>query len=216
MLRSLRNAFITGLIFLLPLGITLFLVKLLVDTVGAPASKLFFFNSPQLVPTNGLILFVINFVATLFVLVFIALIGYISRYFLGKFILRVTEKIIARLPFISVLYNTSKQIVGTFSDGKRAVFRTAVLVEFPSKGARAIGFITGDVEGELRDRCGKDKLSVFVPTTPNPTSGFLIFVDKSGCEPLHMSIGDAMKVIISGGAVIPARSNESLTNNQQK
>jgi uncharacterized membrane protein len=201
--RSFRNAFITGLLAFLPLGITIFLVKLLVDKVGSPASRLFFHAFPQLVPSKTFMIFTINFLSTLFVLLFIAIIGYISRYFLGRFLIRGTEKIIDRLPFIRALYSTSKQIVGTFSNGKRVLFQGVVLVEFPSKGSGAIGFVTGSVNGELSGFCGKEGRCVFVPTTPNPTSGFLIFVDQNRCKPLQMSIADAMKTIISGGALVP-------------
>jgi uncharacterized membrane protein len=201
--RSFRNAFFAGLLAFLPLGITIFLVKFLVDKVGSPASRLFFHIFPQFVPSKTFMIFVINFLATLLVLLFIAIIGYISRYFLGKFIIRGTEKIIDRLPFIRVLYNTSKQIVGTFSNGKRVLFQEVVLVEFPLKGSGAIGFVTSAAEGELGGFCGNDGLCVFVPTTPNPTSGFLIFVSRKNCKPLQMSIADAIKAIISGGALVP-------------
>jgi uncharacterized membrane protein len=203
MFRSFRNAFLAGLLTFLPLGITVFLVKFLVDKVGSPISRIFFHTFPQLVPSKTFMVFVINFLASLLVLLFIALIGYISRYFLGRLFIRVTEKIIDRLPFIRTLYGTSKQIVGTFSNGKHVLFQEVVLVEFPSKGASAIGFMTGNTDGELGGFCGKDGICVFVPTTPNPTSGFLIFVKRSSCKPLHMSIADAMKAIISGGALVP-------------
>jgi uncharacterized membrane protein len=207
-LRFFRNAFIAGLLSFLPLGITIFLVKLLVDKVGSPVSRLFFHVFPQLIPSKTFMIFAINFISTLFILLLIAMVGCISRYFLGKFLIRVTEKIIDRLPFIRVLYNTSKQIVGTFSNGKRVLFQEVVLVEFPAKGSCAIGFVTGCAEGELGGFCEEDGLCVFVPTTPNPTSGFLIFVNRSRCKPLQMSVADAIKAIISGGALVPSATTE--------
>jgi uncharacterized membrane protein len=179
-----------------------------VDKVGAPASQVFFHAFPQFVPSKTFMVSLINFFATLLVLVFIALIGHVSRYFLGRLFIRGTEKIIDRLPFIRTLYNTSKQIVGTFSNGKGVLFQEVVLVEFPASGSSAIGFVTSNAEGELAGFCGKDSLCVFVPTTPNPTSGFLIFVKRSSCRPLHMSISDAMKAIISGGALVPPPPTE--------
>jgi uncharacterized membrane protein len=203
MFRAFRNAFIAGLLAFLPLGITIFLVKLLVDKIGSPASRLFFHAFPHLVPSKTFMIFAINFLSTLFVVLFIALVGCVSRYFLGRFLLRGTEKIIDQLPFIRTLYNTSKQIVGTFSNGKRVLFQEVVLVEFPTKGSSAIGFVTGNADGELGNFCEKNGVCVFVPTTPNPTSGFLIFVDRNSCKSLQMSISDAMKAIISGGALVP-------------
>jgi uncharacterized membrane protein len=122
---------------------------------------------------------------------------------LGRFFLRGAERIIARLPFIRALYHTSKQLVGTFSDSRRAVFQKVVLVEFPNGESRAMGLLTGKVEGNLAKNFPSPMVSVFIPTTPNPTSGFLIFVPADRCVPLPLSVSDAMKTIVSGGAFIP-------------
>ncbi|MDR0428594.1 MAG: DUF502 domain-containing protein [Puniceicoccales bacterium] len=208
MIRSLRNAFFTGLLILLPLGITVFLVTLLIEAIGAPASKLFFHKFYSTFPAYGLRMFAINCIATLLVVALITSIGYISRYFLGRFIIRGTEKLITKLPFVRMLYGTTKQIVDTFSEGKRAVFQRAVMVEFPRKGIYSIGFQTGEAEGELSSVDRQEMISVFIPTTPNPTSGFLVFVREDQCKLLKMSIGDAMKAIISGGALVPHREPE--------
>ncbi|MDR1438038.1 MAG: DUF502 domain-containing protein [Puniceicoccales bacterium] len=207
MVRSIRNAFFSGLLILLPLGITVFLVTLLIDTVGAPASKLFFRQLHSVFRNAGIYIFAANCVATILVLIFITLIGYVSRYFFGRFIIRLTEKVITKLPFIRTLYNTTKQIVGTFSGGKRAVFQRAIMIEFPRKGTYSIGFQMGKATGELQRPDVEQMLCVFIPTTPNPTSGFLVFVEENQCISLNMSIADAMKAIISGGALIPSGSS---------
>ncbi|MDR2576472.1 MAG: DUF502 domain-containing protein [Puniceicoccales bacterium] len=209
MLRSFRNAFFTGLFTLLPLGITAFVVALLIERIGTPASKLFFGHAPRTFAVNAAVTYTINILATLLVVVLVALLGCVSRYFLGRWIIGGTERIIGRLPFVRMLYNTSKQIIGTFSDGKRAVFRKAVLVEFPNDKMRSIGFVTGKAEGHIAEGFNEeDVLCVFIPTTPNPTSGFLILVPSARCVFLDLPIADAMKMVISGGAFIPVKEKD--------
>jgi uncharacterized membrane protein len=200
MLRSFRNAFFAGLVALLPLGITLFILLSLVHHVGAPIGRLCLGGVHGQIP--GLIRFSADLLSTLLVVAFVAALGWISRYFLGRFFIRSTERLITRLPIVRSLYNTSKQIVATFSDGRRAIFQKVVLVEFPHGGAHSIGLLTGEAGGEIAAKVGAT-LCVFVPTTPNPTSGFLIFVPADRCIPLAMSVADAMKAIISGGALVP-------------
>jgi uncharacterized membrane protein len=152
----------------------------------------------------------INILATLLVIVFVALLGYVSRYVFGRWIIGCTERVIGKLPFISVIYNSSKQIIGTFSDNKRAVHYKVALVGFPNENMRSIGFITGKTSGVLADAedNSEEMFCVFVPTTPNPTSGFFIIVPKSRCTILDIPMADAMKMIISGGAFMPNKDEE--------
>jgi len=104
---------------------------------------------------------------------------------------------------VRTVYNTVKQIRDTFVQQKKAVFQKTVLIEYPRKGLWVLGFLTGEGKGEVQLRTAADLLNVFVPTTPNPTSGFLLMVPREEVHELDMSIGDAMKLIISGGAVVP-------------
>ncbi len=201
--RSLRNAFITGLLILAPLGASLITLAWLVDNVGGRFSKNLLYFLPEVWLEDQSLRLVWNLLATLIVFTIITLLGYLSRYFVGKWILAVTERILTRVPFIKTIYKTVKQIIETFSTQHKAVFKKTVLVQYPRKGVWAIGFLTSDTKGELQQRSNEDLRNIFLPTTPNPTSGFLLMLPKDDIEELQMSIGEGMKLIISGGGVVP-------------
>jgi uncharacterized membrane protein len=114
-----------------------------------------------------------------------------------------TEKLINHVPFVSTVYKTVKQVMKTFEASHKAVFSKAVLIEYPKKECYAIGFLSSEFEGEVQDKIGRTVVNVFVPTTPNPTSGFLLVVPKDKVIELEMSVADGMKLIISGGIVVP-------------
>jgi len=129
--------------------------------------------------------------------------GFVSHQVLGRYFGGVAERVIQGIPGIGALYNTVKQIVETFGGENRAAFSKVVLVEFPRTGCYAIGFLTNSSGGEAARRTGLDLVSVFVPTTPNPTSGFLLLLPRAEVQELDMSVRDGMKFIISGGSVLP-------------
>lgn len=203
MIRSFRNAFVAGLILLAPLGVTFVVVRFLMDNVGAPASNVFFGFLDAELRNQAWITTIVNLVSLFVVLVLVTLLGYLSNYVVGKIAFGMAEKGINRLPFINTVYNTVKQIVETFSKQQKAVFQKTVLVEYPRKGAYALGFLTGDAKGEVQNKTGAEVVNIFVPTTPNPTSGFLLMIPADEVIPLEMTISDGMKLIISGGAVVP-------------
>lgn len=210
MFNRIKNAFLSGIILLLPLGVTALFIHFLINNIGEPASKLFFGFLPEskfawLEP-------VLDVVSVLIVFVIITFFGFLSNYFLGRWFIRLTERVIKGVPFINKLYKTVKQIVDTFSKDQKAVFKKTVMVEYPRPGVFAIGFLTSDAKGEIQDKTGDNVVNVFIPTTPNPTSGFLLMVPESQVIDLDMSIGDGMKVIISGGAVVPEKIVETSTN----
>ncbi|MDR1435616.1 MAG: DUF502 domain-containing protein [Puniceicoccales bacterium] len=193
-----RKAFLSGLLTLLPLGITVFVIAFLMEHVGRPVSKVMFKGLQLSAPES----FVADCAAIFFSIVAVTAVGAISRYVVGRWFIGATERVIGRVPFISMVYGTSRQIVGTFADGNRAVFQKAVMLRLAESQISVIGFLSADVCGELSSD-GRETVAVFVPTTPNPTSGFLLIVPKDSCIALDMSIGDAMKMIISGGALVP-------------
>lgn len=202
-LRSLRNAFLTGLVLLTPLGVSLFVFGWLVNNVGGRFSNnLLYFIPAEWRQIEDLRL-IWNILATIIVFLAITLLGYMSRYFVGKWFLSAAENILDKVPFINTVYKTVKQIVETFSSQKRAVFKKTVLIEYPRRGVWAIGFLTSDTKGETQAKTKEDLRNVFVPTTPNPTSGFLLMLPVDDVHEMEMSIGDGMKMIISGGAVAP-------------
>ena len=130
------------------------------------------------------------------------LIGLIFSTLFGKAILGYFDNLITRIPFAGNVYKAIKQITETFSNAD-AAYQKVVLIEYPRKDIYAIGFMTGATKGEIKDRKKIDMVNVFVPTTPNPTSGFLLFIPKEDAVELDMSVEDAIKLVVSAGMVVP-------------
>lgn len=201
--RRFRNAFLTGLLVFLPLGTTIFVLDFILDLFKEPALKLAiqlglreensFFGLETLLALIGLVVGVIT----------LTLLGYLSKYLLGKVFISTTEKVLDKVPFLNAVYRSVKQIVETFGRENRAVFEEVCLVEYPRKGCYALGFITADASSHVQEKVGDHMIYVFVPTTPNPTSGFLLLVPREEIYKLDVSVGDGMKMLISGGAVVP-------------
>lgn len=213
MIKKIGNYFLTGIVSMLPLAVTVFVILFLIRNIGAPVSELVlvpiveYFDKS--VPTYGLGGIAIDFFSMLVVFVLITLLGVLSKFIAAKMMFSISEKAINHIPFVGLVYRTVKQIVDTFSKQNKAVFQKVALVEFPRKGAYSVGFLTSDTKGEVAEASDKKMVNIFVPTTPNPTSGFLIAVEESEVRYLEMSVGEAMKLIISGGAVSPEPNNKN-------
>jgi uncharacterized membrane protein len=199
---SLRNAFISGALLLAPLFVTILAFDKVIDLIGGTFRPVFFFYLPETLRDRPSLTVVWDILATLIVMVLVTALGYLSRYVFGKFFLAVGERLLLRIPGVSGIYNTVKQIVGTFGSQSR-MFNKAVLVEFPRKGVWAVGFLTNRGQGEPQAKLAEEVWSVFIPTSPNPTSGFLLLVPRREIVELEMTAGEAMKLIISGGAITP-------------
>ncbi len=202
---ALRNAFFSGLFLTAPLAATWIVFSYLVDKIGGGFRPYLFFFVPA-----GRLDVVWDVLATILVLVLITALGFASRYVFGKYFGGLAERFIQGIPGVGAVYTSVKQIVDTFGGQNRHAFSKVVLVEFPRKGSWSLGFLTGMARGELASRLPAGLSSVFIPTTPNPTSGFLIYADKTEIIELDMSVGDGMKMIISGGAVVPPWPHASL------
>jgi uncharacterized membrane protein len=201
--RSIRNAFITGIVVVLPLGVTIIVINFLLQKLGTPASNFFFwFLDPELRAYPAVEL-TLEVVSLLVVFLLITLLGYTSRFLFGRILLRGMEQVMDRVPFINSVYRTVKQIVDTISQQQKAVFQETVLIEYPRAGCYVLGFLTSKARGEPQEVTGAEIVNIFVPTTPNPTSGFLLMLPETDVTRLSMSIADGMKLIISGGAVVP-------------
>jgi uncharacterized membrane protein len=196
----LRNAFLSGFMLLAPLAFTCWVFLLLFENVGGFFRPLLVSFVPEKLRNYDIVW---NIIATVIVVVLVTLLGYVSRYVLGKYFGGLAERFIQTIPGVSGVYNTVKQIVATFSTQNRNLFTKVVLVEFPCKGVHTIGFLTSKTQSEAQARVGKELWAVFVPTTPNPTGGYLLFIPKDEIIELEMSVGDGMKLVISGGAVVP-------------
>lgn len=200
---SFRNAFLSGLVLLAPLAVTWVVFTWLVDRVGGQFKPLFFFAVPDSLRNNPNLTLLWDISATILVILLIAILGFVSRWVLTRYFTQLTERFINNIPGIGAVYRTVKQIVDTFSAQKRNVFEKVVMVEYPAPGSFVLGFLTNRANGEVQSRTENEMWTVFVPTTPNPTSGFLIFYQKNKVIEMDMSVSEAMKLIISGGSVVP-------------
>lgn len=184
--RRLRNRFIAGLVILTPVVITVYVFVILFFKVDSLLGPSIYRLVGWEIPGMGF----------LAILLLIFLTGLVARNYLGGKLISFGERILSKIPLISRIYVALQQISQTFLAQKRALFKEAVLVEYPRKGLYAIGFVTSQMEGG-------QMLSIFLPTTPNPTSGYLLFLHREEAIPLQMTIEDALKLVISGGAVAP-------------
>lgn len=188
-----------GILITAPISITFYLGWLFVTYVDSKVTALLpdKYNPETYLPYGvpGL-----GVVAVVVALVFI---GAFTAGFMGRFFQRVWDRMVGNVPVLRSVYKALKQILETVLAQQSNAFREAVLVEYPRRGMWVIAFITGRTQGEVQSVTEEDVINLFVPTTPNPTSGFLIFVPKEDMVPLSMSVEDALKMVISGGIVTP-------------
>jgi uncharacterized membrane protein len=187
---TLRNYFITGVVVLIPIGFTLYLSKILIGI----SSKII----PENINPNSYLPFKIPGIEIIISIILITIVGGISLSFLGKRILKLIDDLFKRIPFLRTVYSAIVQMTETFSK-KGGNKKSVVLVEYPRKGVWAVGFATKENNGEMSDKVNKKLLNVFVPTTPNPTSGFLLMFPIEEVIYLNMSFEEASKFIVSAG-----------------
>jgi uncharacterized membrane protein len=197
---TLRNAFLSGALLLAPLIVTVWAFRTIIDVIGGTVRPFYEALLPVSVQRNALLWDVL---ATIAVILAVTGLGFLSNYVLGKYFVSVGERAILRIPAVGAVYQSVKQIVATFGTQNRNLFSRVVLIEYPRKGVWTLGFLTSKQQGEAQASVGPETWTVFVPTTPNPTSGFLLMLPRAEVVELEMSVGDGMKMIISGGAVVP-------------
>ncbi|MCL4679408.1 MAG: DUF502 domain-containing protein [Alphaproteobacteria bacterium] len=142
-------------------------------------------------------------IGLLVALTFFICVGWLATNFLGRIVILISEKILARMPIIRSIYGATKQIMETVMTSQSNAFRDVVMFEYPRKGIWSLGFVTGTSEGEVQDLTEQETINIFVPTTPNPTSGFLLFVPKKDLIFLEMSVEEGIKLVVSGGMISP-------------
>ena len=196
---KLKAYFFTGILVTAPVMITFFVAYKLIVFVDVSVNKIL----PPQFALNNYLPFTIPGLGIIILVVALILVGMFAAGFLGRFFLRLGEWIVYKVPFISSVYSLLKQIFETFLSSKSDAFKKVVLLEYPRKGIWILGFVSTDTEGEVKDIVKKDMVNVFIPTTPNPTSGFLIFVLREDVVELEMSVEDGIKFVISGGIVSP-------------
>ena len=191
---KLRNYFITGIVVLVPIGITLYLTKFFITI----SSKLI----PAEINPNNYLPILIPGLEIVLAVIFITLIGYLSLSFIGKKILQLFNDLLKRIPILRTIYSAIGQMAETLAP-KRKSKKSVVLVEYPRKGSWAVGFATKDNKGEISKRTNQKLVNVFIPTTPNPTSGFLLMFPKEDLIYLNMNFEEASKFIVSAGTSNP-------------
>ncbi len=197
--QRMRAYLLAGILITAPISITFYLAWVFIGFVDSKITPLIpvKYNPetylPFAVPGLGLLILMLGLI----------LIGALAAGFLGRVWLRISERVLSGMPVIRNVYGAVKQILETVLAQQSNAFREAVLVEYPRRGLWAIAFITGRTEGEVQSITEEECINIFLPTTPNPTSGFLLFVPKADLIPLSMSVEEAIKMVISGGIVTP-------------
>lgn len=200
-----RANFFTGLAVVVPVVLTIYLTwafitfvdAKVVPLVPAPYNPRTYIDAD--IPGFGVVIF----------LIFTAVVGYFAKRVFGKQLIRLGEDMVSRMPVVRSVYNALKQIIETVLSQSKSSFQRACLIEYPRPGLWAIAFVATDTRGEITERLGGEEMvSVFLPTTPNPTSGFLLFVPKKDIIYLDMGIEDAAKLVISAGLVVPPTKAE--------
>ena len=196
-MKRLRNYFISGLLFWIPLALSVLVIKFFLEVVNnlvpkklLPESLL---NLETTIPGSGIIL----------VILIILITGALVTNILGRKMVDLWERALNKIPGFRNIYNALKKISSTVLNTSSDSFRKAYLIQYPSKGIWVIAFQSGDYEGEVKNIIGGEVINLFVPTTPNPTSGFFVMMPKKNAYELHMSVEEAFKLVISAGVVTP-------------
>ena len=196
-MKRLRNYFISGLLFWIPLALSVLLIKFFLEIVNnlvptrlLPESLL---NLDTTIPGSGIVLVIFVILIT----------GALVTNILGRKLLDLWERALNKIPGFRNIYNALKKISSTVLNTSSESFRKAFLIQYPSKGIWVIAFQSGDYKGEVESIIGKDVINLFVPTTPNPTSGFFVMIPKKDAFELQMSVEEAFKLVISAGVVTP-------------
>ncbi|MBM7623161.1 DUF502 domain-containing protein [Sporohalobacter salinus] len=202
MLKNLRNYLITGLIILLPLVVTVYIITGIFSAVDG-------FLRPVIELVIGRSVYGLGFILTIFVILGVGIIG---TNVLGKRLIEFGEKFLTKIPVVKDIYVTVQQIINALFLKNKTAFRKVVIVEYPRKGLYQVGFITSDGVGEVQQNTDEKIVNVFIPTTPNPTSGMLILVPHKDITYLDMTVEEGMKFIISGGTVVSEKGDINLLN----
>ena len=194
-ISKLRNYFITGVLVLIPIGVTVYLTLFFI--------KIFAKILPQEINPNNYLPYSVPGLEIIISIIVITVIGWLSLSFLGKKLVKLVNDIFKKIPFLRTVYSAIGQMTQSFAQTRKSKKKSVVLVEYPRKGSWAVGFATQENTGEIASKTNKNLINVFVPTTPNPTSGFLLMFPKDEIIYLDMSFEEASKFIVSAGTSNP-------------
>jgi len=198
---TLKSVFLTGLLVLVPLAITLWVLGLVIGTMDQTLLLL-----PESWQPERVVGFHLPGVGAVLTIAFIFIVGLLTQNFVGQKLVKWWDAILRHIPVVGPLYTSVKQVSDTLLSSSGNAFRKALLIEYPRKGSYTIGFLTGIPGGDVLNHLGEEHVSVYVPTTPNPTSGFFLMMPKSEVVELDMTVDAALKYIVSMGVVAPAPS----------
>ena len=199
LVRRLRNYFLTGIVVTGPIMITVWLALQVINLIDGTVTNLL----PDRYSPENFFPLGIPGVGVLILLVGMTVIGFFTANLLGRSLIRFGERLVDRMPVIRSIYGALKQIFETVLAQSSTSFREVVMVEYPRRGLWALAFVTSETKGEVQNLLTDDVVNIFLPTTPNPTSGFLLFVPRATLIPLHMTVEEGIKLVISGGLVTP-------------
>lgn len=195
----LRNYFLAGILVTAPIAITIYFAWSMVDYVDSRVTAVL----PERYNPSTYLHFAIPGLGVVILALSLTLIGFLTANYLGRMTLRLGESVVSRMPVVRTLYSALKQLFETVLSNRAQSFSEVVLVEFPRKEMWTLGLVVGPAYSEVSQKAGADLFNVFVPTTPNPTSGYLVFVPRTQMVRLEMTVEDCLKMIISGGIVTP-------------
>jgi len=210
--HKIRNIFLAGILTIVPIAVT-FLVLNFILTKTESVFQPLVIRIIDLIPfLKGRITYIpgLGIVLTMIV---IFLVGLLVTNIIGQKMVNLGERILEKIPIVRGVYSSSKQFMQAISLTSRDGFRKVILVEYPRKGLWVIGFVTCENRGETQLLTNEDVVNVFIPTTPNPTSGFLLLVPKKDIIPLSMTVEEGLKLVVSGGIVTPPHRNKQNSNN---
>jgi uncharacterized membrane protein len=196
---TLKSVFLTGLLVLVPLAITLWVLGLIIGTMDQTLTLL-----PESWQPERLFGFHLPGIGAVLTLAFIFIVGLLTQNFIGQKLVKWWELVLGHIPVVGPIYTSVKQVSDTLLSSSGNAFRKALLIEYPRRGSYTIAFLTGIPGGDVANHLQEDHVSVYVPTTPNPTSGFFLIVPKSETVELDMTVDAALKYIVSMGVVAPS------------
>ncbi len=197
-MRRLRSYFLAGVLSLLPVIVTIYVFWTAFQALDNLTSRLVEVWLGYSVPGVGFLLSVI----------LVTLVGVVTTNVVGRHLVAFGERIVQKIPMANTIYSSVKQLIDTFTVSKRGAFSRVVLVQYPRQGVYSIGFVSNDANDEIQSKTEKDMMFVFVPTAPNPTSGFLILFPKEECIDLDLNVEEAFKTILSGGLLLPTETSD--------
>jgi uncharacterized membrane protein len=201
----LRGRFLAGMVIAAPIAITFFVLQFLINFIDNRVKPLL----PPIIQPETYTNIAIPGFGVIVMIVALTILGAVTTNLLGRSVVRGADRLLSSVPIVRNVYAAFKQLIEVLTNNQQASYDRVVMVEYPKVGSWCIGFVSSNAKGEIAHRLGDDFIGVFVPTTPNPTSGFLIYVRESECIEMKMSIEDGAKMILSAGLVVPEHGEET-------